>query len=642
MDASIDRLLEESFAHERAGRIAEAYQAAQDAFANACASQDREGLCQSIAQSAWLLFRMGQQDEASRRATEALAYAGDNPGTVRALVILGICAAQMCDLRQAEELFRRSIDLSRQIGFGRGLAMGLHNLGYLIYFPRGQFNLALETLREVHEIAENVGFPVWGYTMLRAQIHQMTGERDKARQALADLEAISHLGWTPKACYGIFGARLALDEDDLGKADELLRQARVVADPVGHPQVAAWIRITLSRMYRMKNDAPAARAWADEALATIRHSNYRPLEGQVLTERAQANWVGGDLPAAEADLRSAIDVLVPFDAAYDIANASFLLAALYQKQQRPEADNAWLNAAHRITQGGYEFILQRERALAFPLISYYTRSSNAEVQSATSRLLELVARVSPLPLHIVGLGRFHVRQGNAIIPDRTWERRKAGQLFRFLVLQTNHSAPRESILESLWPEHFQASAERLFHQATFTLRHILEPDLPDRFPSRYVSVENECVAIDLPSGSTVDFENYEQALGRALVSMDCDMLERALALYQGELYPPDCYADWATGAREHLAELEIRGMVALARLKLAANVPQAALDLSRRILQREPWLEDAVLIGMRACIAMNDRPNALLLYRSLENALRQELGILPRQDLRDLATLLTQ
>jgi LuxR family maltose regulon positive regulatory protein len=226
------------------------------------------------------------------------------------------------------------------------------------------------------------------------------------------------------------------------------------------------------------------------------------------------------------------------------------------------------------------------------------------------------------------------------VPERAWERRRAGELFRFLLLQPHRTALREIVFESLWPDSSPASAEGLFHQATSTLRRILEPDLPEKFPSRYLYVEAERVTLSMPSGSSVDFEEFEQQVSRALAAEKLELLIRALDLYTGEIFPPDRYAAWSAARREHLAQLELRGLQLLARLYLAAGQPHDALDICRRILGREPWLEEAVSIGMRACLALNDRPGALRLYRALETTLRQDLGLSPRDDLKALAASL--
>ena len=46
--------------------------------------------------------------------------------------------------------------------------------------------------------------------------------------------------------------------------------------------------------------------------------------------------------------------------------------------------------------------------------------------------------------------------------------------------------------------------------------------------------------------------------------------------------------------------------------------------------------EDAVLLGMRAYLAFNDRAGAVRLYRQLERTLREELNTVPQAELRAL------
>ena len=120
-------------------------------------------------------------------------------------------------------------------------------------------------------------------------------------------------------------------------------------------------------------------------------------------------------------------------------------------------------------------------------------------------------QVPPPPLHIVGLGEFAVRQGHHYIQSHAWEQRKAGELFRFLLVQPHHSACRDVIIEALWPGKQPVTAEHLLQQATWALRHVLESDLPEKFPSRYLTVANHHVMLHIPPGSTMDFVQFERS-----------------------------------------------------------------------------------------------------------------------------------
>jgi DNA-binding SARP family transcriptional activator len=341
-------------------------------------------------------------------------------------------------------------------------------------------------------------------------------------------------------------------------------------------------------------------------------------------------------------LLEAREILTASGGDYDLARAVFLLAAFYDKQKKNLSSKIWLEACDHILKGGYVHILERMRTLAFPLVASHLRNRNARARSAAENLLQDLTRVSPPPLRINGLGQFIVWQSRRRIPDQAWNRRKAGELARFLLLKPNHSAGREEVLDGLWPDSMPTTAMAQFHQATSTLRHILEPDLPDKFPSRYLTVEGERVFLNLPPGTMVDFEQFEQVLPIAMRSMDVDDLEQALSLYTGELFPMDRYSDWSVSRRESIEELYQRGLLALGQAYFRQKQYFESLDCSRKILARDAWNEDAVLLGMQSYVNLRDFPRALRLYRELENTLAKELNLKPRADLRSLTNELRQ
>jgi DNA-binding SARP family transcriptional activator len=164
---------------------------------------------------------------------------------------------------------------------------------------------------------------------------------------------------------------------------------------------------------------------------------------------------------------------------------------------------------------------------------------------------------------------------------------------------------------------------------------VLESDLPDKFPSRYLEVDEGRVTLHLPIGTRLDFEDFEQQV--------CDeRWAEALALYGGDLCLDDRYADWAAAPRERYAQLHLRVLVVQAQLDFDAHDYTQALERCRHALTIEPWHEAAVLLAMRAHLAQNDRPNALRLYRTLERALHDELGLAPMPELLALFQRVTE
>lgn len=629
---SVASLLDKSLALERAGDIPAALARAREALDLARAQGEPGEIASALVGVARFRFRLQQYPTACALAEEALTLAApDAAARADALLMLGMCAAETRSFSEAEDHYLHAVDLAREIGQHLLHFRALHNLGTTVYMPRGQFDLALAASHEALRLAREQGLDEWlSYPLLTlAWVYQSLGQAQPAREALAELSRVECVAAVTQGFHPNVSAILALDEGDLDAAPPLFAQARAVAETTGDQGLAVDVRMGMSRCHRLAGNAAAARDWADDALTLTRRTGNEQQQGQALIERARAAWDLGDGEAAEADLRAAIEVLTPLQANFDLARAAFLLAVLLHSQRHPEARQTWQEAARRIIQGGYAFLLEHERALAFPLVAAHLNDPDLDTATLSASLLVHLERVPPPPLHIRTLGCFEVRQGPRTVPEAAWRQRRAGELFRLLLLAERRCLTRDQVLDALWPDKPPSAVNTPFHQATSALRRALEPDLPDRFPSRYLEVEGGRVALHLPPGSWLDCEAFERQVHGG------DWLA-AVALYGGELLPGDRYADWAAAPRERLAQLFVDAALALARDALAGGQPREALAAVRRTLETNPWHEAAVLVGMRACLALDDRAGALRLYRDLEQALRQDLGLPPQAELRQL------
>jgi DNA-binding SARP family transcriptional activator len=194
--------------------------------------------------------------------------------------------------------------------------------------------------------------------------------------------------------------------------------------------------------------------------------------------------------------------------------------------------------------------------------------------------------------------------------------RRAGELLGLLLISPGRRLLIDQIVDTLWPEKEFNAGQSLLHHATSTLRRALEPDLPEKFSSRYLRVDDGSIALVLPPDSQVDYETFLSHVRRA----DWDA---ALACYPGEFLPEYRYADWAEAHRRWLAQDYQRALLAKART-------------CRKLLAAEPWQEQAALLGMQACVELGDSAGALRLYRTLENTLQTDLGVEPQPELQTL------
>lgn len=323
-----------------------------------------------------LYRQVGQYAKARRLADEVLQQDIDDAVEAEAFLILGTCAAETNSADQAEEYFHRAAEISRRINDINLLGRSLHALASSVYLTRGQFQLALATAENAAQFIQEAGQTHWGLPFLKAYIYQITGDHLRVRNALDELLPLVKPATPIAGGYYLLWAGLSLDEEELEKAEEYLRLALRIADHLGTPDLNIWVRMEYSRYYRLMNLAPVARTWAADATHYAQRTGKQYLYGITLIENAQAAWETGDSASAESDLKEALEVLGKCGAAYDVARASFLLAASYQLQKDPAATQAWITAAEQILSGGYAFLLEQERTLAFPLMVSYMRSRN--------------------------------------------------------------------------------------------------------------------------------------------------------------------------------------------------------------------------------------------------------------------------
>ena len=612
----------------RAGKVAAAFEQAREKLVEAQGEGSSEKIAEASIALAHVYFRLGQYKRAQTLLQQAIAHTpADHPLQVDALIHLGLCAAETDAPDQAEAYYRQAVDLSRLLGYEEALYRGLHALAVGIYIPQGQFDLALTLDRDAYDFIVARGKPELGWNALAAMgwVYWTTARPHEAMRMAAMLREVAPASSLPRGFHDALLADLAQDEGRMEEAARLYASARAIATLIGDPGLNVLVHLGQSRLERRLGRPACAWSWADEALTLAERVGYIHLEGMALLARARASWAGDDLAASETDLHRAIEMMTPLHFEYHLALAWLLLAGLLQKMER-DAQNAWQEAIERIRRGRYHFLLEQERAIAFPLIERRLHSKDAATKQEAQDLLRRLAATPPLPLRIHTLGRFEVWQGPRRIENRAWSRRKAGVLFRMLLISPRRTRTHEQIAESLWPNKSMNAVQPLLHQTTSTLRRILEPDLPRGFPSRYLMVAEDRVSLQLPPGSWVEHEVFTDSVRRGAY-------EKALALYGGRLFPQDPYADWAVWERERLSQHYLQALVGAAENALKDDRPDDALVLARNALKLEPWQERATRLGMEACLALRDRAGALRLYQDLAKRLRTELDIAPGEEL---------
>jgi len=260
---------------------------------------------------------------------------------------------------------------------------------------------------------------------------------------------------------------------------------------------------------------------------------------------------------------------------------------------------------------------------AAPALSELRRDRRLK-DSVEAALARIAAAPRP-PLRILALGGFQAQRGDIPIPAEAWQpRRKTRLLLLYLLAQAPRRVPRDELIEVLWPDLPPDSAGLALNTTVSDLRRILEPYLAKGQPSRYLLRDEETLAFNPAAETWYDAAAFEQA------ARSGDRAARqALELYRGDFLPEEPYVDWVLRERERLRGLYLNTLTAWLEEQVQAGAWREGVELARRILELEPWLEE-VWRALMTCLArLGRRGEALQAYQACARALRDELDTEP-------------
>lgn len=219
-----------------------------------------------------------------------------------------------------------------------------------------------------------------------------------------------------------------------------------------------------------------------------------------------------------------------------------------------------------------------------------------------------------------------------------WRRRKAGELFAYLLLQPNYKSNREQVIEKVFGEGEPAKRSNQLYVTLHDLRSALK-DIGMQEETVYA--KRGVIGISEQVVDTVDCETFVtlSRVGDQLWTDDreaaCRLYDKALPLYgiAGVELPR---SEWLERIREQLLDRQ----TSMLRRLAAYHSEQG--DEAREEQRLSDWIElrpdheEAYGAMIRLCLRSGRRVEAISWYRRLERICREELGIEPFEEIREL------
>lgn len=577
----------------------------EDAFARASASGDPRALAAAHTVLAMLAALSGDRlanDAHYLRALEYAERAGDVVQTVRIRTNRGSRHLEEGEYEQALAELDVAIGLAELTGFAFFRALALSNRGDVL-FRLGRLEEAITDLEASRSLYQRTGSRMVSYPLaLLGDVYRERGEVALAQacyeEALARSEESGDVQGLVPALAGL-AHLLAGDEPERARA--LAERALSFGEGMAHVDAHlafGWVALAggnrVEAAASAEQAATAARLRRDrsglaEALELVALATQDPPRQAVLLEEAISLWRGihNSLGEARAEVLRGLTA-----GGEDAARAE-------------EAEKRLRTAgAH-----GYRNLL--------------------------ASVLPSLLPAPEKPLSITTLGRFAVSRAGRPVGRDEWQSKKARDLLKLLVARRGRPAPRERLMDALWPDEDPGRLSNRFSVALSTARAVLDPErsyAPDHFLAAgadAVALQTQNVEIDLDvffASGEDGLELYRQ--GRAEEARP--RLEAAEAAYLGEFLEEDLYEDWAIAPREEARALYLAVTAALAELADRAGAHDVAVSYRLRLLQRDPYDETAHLGVAASLLNLGRHGEARRAYRRY-TACMAEIGIEPAQ-----------
>jgi DNA-binding SARP family transcriptional activator len=248
--------------------------------------------------------------------------------------------------------------------------------------------------------------------------------------------------------------------------------------------------------------------------------------------------------------------------------------------------------------------------------------------------------LAPPALRIHTLGRTRV-EANGVDVGGEWLDHRPGQLLKYLICERQRVVTSDEIADALWPNAGPLTRNSVRHQV-HALRERLEPERISRGRSRFIVTRRGGYMLD-PEQVWLDAEQFEAEgregltlLAQGTAAEASARLERALALYKGDLFAENLYAEWAFEERDRLRELAGRGLRAMVGIARSTGDLDTAAANARRLAAMEPFDMDVQREFLEICLSRGRRSEAVRRYAIVRKRAKREFGQEPDFTLGDL------
>jgi len=551
------------------------------------------------------LYRKGEFEQALEplnKAVQTYELLGDTYRTAETHDVLGQIHGLRAHYPEAISHFELARQCWSKLGNQKSLAEVLNNIGVL-YHLQGDLELAYETLQQSLRVAKDS-------QILKPQAY-----------ALASL------------------AEVKRDAGDLTEALKLYQEALEKARSAEQAPFVPYLIDALATVYRLAGQMEKAETLARQSIyqgTSLSHYEeglYKRSLGAILCE-------AGRYGEAAPLLEEACSLLAKTNVPVESAKAEFLHAYLCFREEKLEDCAVHLKELVKLTEGIQHttFLLAEARGklelVEFALSQgigerwfYPLMNRVRNVKLAVEEPAVQSGQEEPPQVDGYALGECRVVLDGREIPGRAWETKTALQLL-FFMLYNSRELRKEEIIEAMWPDCSPEKGHSSLQSTIYRIRRALYKDCVVARRSRYSLNPKGHFGLDAR-----EFNRLAQSANMNGTPQETrlSILEEAARLYKGR-FLVDFDADWIDTTQRELHNSYLSILSELCRHHMETHQYQDVVRTASLVLEEEPYSDEALRFVMQAHSHLGDREAAIRAYRQYSSQVRDELGVIPSQE----------
>lgn len=314
-------------------------------------------------------------------------------------------------------------------------------------------------------------------------------------------------------------------------------------------------------------------------------------------------------------------------ALYRIArDVPHLVCQIFPRLRNTESQLKALEVIDEVGTEGYDDLLQDLMLGSEPKLAQQARRLLTSTDSV---------RMAPI-LRLYSLGVQSTWVGEKKVPDKGWTGRLPCMVLTYLAQNQGSFVTQDHLIDLFWDGSLRGN--KSLNQVLVTVRSKLRsPDWPEKLD--YVSRKANLVGINPEQTVWHDASVLKETLAEARTLLynqqhreAADLIERAIDLDRGP-YLETCFDDWALTFRTSLDSELIHLLCQLADIRLAQKNPEQALITSQRVLEKEPFSNQALQSLLQSYIDLGRPEEAIRTFEKIQPAMKQELDLEPSIEL---------